>query len=251
MTIEEAGNYYLDAVCPVNALQESYGKAIDKFNKNTASNSIRPVARYAGRIAKADRDQADALKNPLLPWPSEVKDDVAKVASSALADIASMQAAGSATTLSDFNDAFTGRANADTGAQAVRSDLHLGTNTTTSCYGHPGYLKKKVKAKSRAKLFEAKKVIGTYPSGYPKIVEASSLPSFAQPSLAGAKAAVEVADGVYIAAKDGRTEQQVLDSGIVVGLCSAVTRYEKFQATALHLPGTCFTKTLVTPKPKL
>ena len=251
MTIAAAGDYYLDAVCPENALIDKSNVAIKTFNKNPSGNSILPLAKIAAKIAKADRTQADALKNPTLPWPVSAADDVKKVASYNLAELGYYQAAEEATTLSDYNSALTGLPTKDSGAQAVRDDLRLPTNTKTSCYGHPGYTDKKPKATpTTGTLTSADKVIGTYPTGYPKIVKVSTLPGYLKAQFAGDTQAIAVASGVYIGAKPGLAEQQVLDSQTITGLCADVKAYTKSFTNGAQYPGTCFTKVMVTPAPK-
>lgn len=250
MTMAEAADYYLDAVCPQNALITQYNDSIDTYNENPAGNSVLPVAELAGKIGKENRAQADALRNPPLPWPDIAADDIKKVASFNLTQVGPFQEAGKAKTITELDDAFVGATRKDSGAQAVRADLRLPTNTTASCYGHPGFEDKKPKTPSTTGPLTEGKVYGTYPAGFPKIVTVSSLPAYLRTHLAGTTQAVAVASGVYIGAKPGLTEQQVLDTQNIVGLCSDVTAYTKSFTEGAQYPGTCFTKVMVTPSPK-
>lgn len=96
----------------------------------------------------------------------------------------------------------------------------------------------------------ASKVIGTYPTGYPKVVDVNGLASYLKTQFGSDAQAVEVAPGVYIGAKPGLTEQQVLDTQTLAGLCADVKSYEKSFAGGAQYPGVCYTKRMVTPTPK-
>jgi phage tail tape-measure protein len=90
MTIEEAGEYYLDWVCQSNA-------AADRFDKLTRGKLYRDLVQRkyrdaALRAARAQRETAQALDSPPAPWPDEVAKPISGVVQSLLDDVSTYRA---------------------------------------------------------------------------------------------------------------------------------------------------------------
>jgi hypothetical protein len=89
MSIERAGRYYLDTVCPANRSEDKF-EAKHQGTKNPAKWKTTYYKNYKGKVLKRTRRAAPAayngaykaarrLANPPAPWPAGIADRVQRV----------------------------------------------------------------------------------------------------------------------------------------------------------------------------
>jgi hypothetical protein len=129
MTIEQAGEYYLDWVCWSNKSLNRFGDATnDKSNSELLKDSLKSTIR---RTAKVQRETALALDAPLQEWPDVVAKPVGGVVDSLLIDVSSLNSLADARNATDV--AFARQDLAKSGnASAQKVRLRLGLPSADS-----------------------------------------------------------------------------------------------------------------------
>lgn len=124
MTVEQAGNYYLDWICWSNRSSEWIGKAArGKSNSQLLSDSFKAKAR---RAAKIRRDTALALDAPPQAWPDDVAKPISGVVDGLLSEVSGLNQLVDAKTSTDVAYAWRDYAKGNnTSAQKVRLRLGL------------------------------------------------------------------------------------------------------------------------------
>jgi hypothetical protein len=138
MTVEEAGNYYLDWICWSNAWRARYGRAVGQGSTLGAWTS-RKAHSAARTSSKVQRLVAQALDSPPAPWPDNVAEPISKVVNGLLGNVSEYADLASAKTTSDIL-AVTNRWAKQTNksAQLVRLRLGLPAANTAAKSGCKG-----------------------------------------------------------------------------------------------------------------
>ncbi|MGW8431260.1 hypothetical protein ACWGJ9_09050 [Curtobacterium citreum] len=126
MSKEEAGKYYLSAVCPANNVGTEY-----KAAESGDFAALQDVARKSIDIEKAS---AAKLEDDSVSWPKEVnEDDIQAIADSYYGSVAGMQAVVNAKSIDDADFSFLNSEKGQAEAQRVRAKLGLSSDGEGSC----------------------------------------------------------------------------------------------------------------------
>lgn len=128
MSLEDAGQHYLSAVCPANTALDSIGPALD-------GDDLDAVHQSTSAYGEAARSAAKLLTDSSTKWPDEVDpEDLEAVADSYLADLAVINQYTEAQSIEEARSVFwPGDDAGSTAAQAIRLALDLPSDTTASC----------------------------------------------------------------------------------------------------------------------
>lgn len=137
LSIEEAANAYLDAVCPSNAANNQYKAAGVVLTDAGPDGDIAPLKAAAVTLRDAEQASAVALLDPAVVWPEVVRADVATIGNSYFADIAGLNGIAAATSIDQMNAVTFNAASDEVKAAAprVRTNLGLALDTDASCAG--------------------------------------------------------------------------------------------------------------------
>jgi hypothetical protein len=133
MTVVEAGEMYLQAVCPGN-------NATDKFfaDINVETPDIAILKADAVSLVDAFTRGTEILDEETILWPEDIADSITTIADADYASIGWAQSMVNAETLDDFIG-FTytqpGTPESATAAQKIRARLDLTSDTKASCVG--------------------------------------------------------------------------------------------------------------------
>lgn len=136
MSIEEAGEYYLDTVCPPNALQDPYTAAYNVV-ANAPDSDIAPAVAAAAALRDGTRVAAERLIDPMVLWPESVAEDAVIISNAYFARIAEYNAAADAKTFDELMGVVYTAEAPDVAAAAprIRAKLGLSADTVASCAG--------------------------------------------------------------------------------------------------------------------
>lgn len=131
MSNEEAGQYYLAAICPSN-LQSA---------KTTTVVQVKPLDLPAAKaeaaaLRDAYRVAIQKLSDEKVLWPEVVKSDVATLAESLYGDLSGAGNVANQTTVANFIEAWNGWESSPAGAataQKIRLKLGISADTSSSC----------------------------------------------------------------------------------------------------------------------
>lgn len=88
MSVEQAGSYYLSAVCPVNAADHKFDYAMFRGRDSVTLRQMRNRLAATKRAARADSNAhytfARTLTNPPAAWPANVQPPVATLTTKSL-----------------------------------------------------------------------------------------------------------------------------------------------------------------------
>lgn len=127
MSKEEAGKYYLSAVCPANNVGTEWNKAAESGDFA----ALQDVARKSIDIEKAS---AAKLEDDSVSWPKEVnEDDIQAIADSYYGSVAGMQAVVNAKSIDEADFSFLNSEKGQAEAQRVRAKLGLSSDGEGSC----------------------------------------------------------------------------------------------------------------------
>lgn len=136
MSTSEAADYYLDTVCPANAGQDAYNKALAAYNAATTKD-YSLITNAADKNAALDLTAAKRFDDAKVLWPDGIKADVDSIRDSYFSDVSSFQALAATKTLADGNAVVFDSGTADAGAaQRIRSRLDISSDPISSCKGH-------------------------------------------------------------------------------------------------------------------
>lgn len=129
MSLDEAGTYYLGAVCPANKAQSANNAAF-------AAQDLAAIQSIAAAARDAYRAQAAAFTKPDAKWPSVVSAADLKLLTDAdFAIIAMYESMSTAATLDAANAISNGYIDNGAGAaaQRIRLALNLSADTSVGC----------------------------------------------------------------------------------------------------------------------
>ena len=127
MSVEEAGQYYLDTVCPTNGVGEALGAAYQAGDL-AAFTAAAGVARDAYKEAAARFGDADVV------WPDSVAGNIAVVRDATIALATSYESLSQVASLEDADAvAFPDSADASAASQVIRTALDLSSDPAVSC----------------------------------------------------------------------------------------------------------------------
>ena len=134
MSTPEAATYYLDTVCPSNALVNAANAAVNSFDAGTGD--IASV--NATSAAARDSSQAAALRldDASVKWPENVAPDIPVIRDAYFSQAASYGQWAQATDANALNaTAWADQTAASQASQRVRARLSLPADTVASCAG--------------------------------------------------------------------------------------------------------------------
>ncbi len=140
LSVEEAGERYLNLVCPVNqgieALNAAFTAGEEEFLNGGAPDPAPAKAAAAGRI-ETTRIGLEHLDDEYFTWPDGVADQIAHIRSSYISELATLNAISNA---ASFEDAYYASWAAATpeqqgAGQEIRYQLGLEVDTVASCAG--------------------------------------------------------------------------------------------------------------------
>ena len=127
MSVAEAGQYYLDTVCPTNSVGEALGTAYQAGDLE-AFTAAAAAARDAYKEAGVRFGDADVV------WPDSVAGNIVVLRDASIALAASYESLSQVTSLEEANAiAFPDSADASAASQAIRADLELSSDPAVSC----------------------------------------------------------------------------------------------------------------------
>jgi hypothetical protein len=137
MTTAQAGEYYLDVICPNNAAATLYGDTYDALIAAGGGDSA-PTIAAAAAMRDSTQVTAERLIDPTVIWPETVAEDVVIVSKSLSTALREYTAAAAATSYEELIDV---PATIETEAVAaaaprIRATLGLPADYDASCIGH-------------------------------------------------------------------------------------------------------------------
>jgi hypothetical protein len=141
LTVEEAGNRYLDIVCGPNIAGEALYAALTAGEPEfVAGGAPDPAAVKAAAAARAaaSRLAVAQIDDTYFVWPEKVAPQLALVRAVFIGDVATYQSVSSAATFSDAYYAPPTEQNPEQQAagQEIRYQLDISADTVGSCAGH-------------------------------------------------------------------------------------------------------------------
>lgn len=141
LSVEEAGERYLDIVCPTNAgiaeLTAAFDAGEQEFLDGGAPDPA-AVKQSATNRVNSTRSAIEHLDDSYFTWPDAVAAQLPHVRSSFMSEVGTLSAMSNAAT---FEEAYYATwaprtAEQDTAAQEIRYQLGLPADTVASCSGH-------------------------------------------------------------------------------------------------------------------
>jgi hypothetical protein len=132
MTVEEAGDYYLDAVCPVNALIDPYD-AEEEAVWNRGGGDLTQLKALATEIKDTMQASAAMLSNPEVLWPSGLAEDASLIADNYYGGMSYYNQVLAAEDFSDLQAAIYPEDASASAGPKIRSVLGLSTDPIASC----------------------------------------------------------------------------------------------------------------------
>ncbi|WP_394553368.1 hypothetical protein ACDF64_03185 [Agromyces sp. MMS24-JH15] len=140
LTIEEAGDRYLDIVCPsnaaVNALTAAFTATEGSFLNGEAAD-LAPVKAAAQVRMESTSVEIDLIEDESVIWPEEVTAHLTTLRDYSVAELATIS---SIVNAADYEEAYYAAwpdgTNVAPAAQEIRRALELSPDTAASCVGH-------------------------------------------------------------------------------------------------------------------
>ncbi len=135
LTVSQAGNAYLDAVCPVNAAWDQADAELEKLRLRLAQGAAKPDALAAAleEVAAESAAAAKRLDPSRTTWPGGAQDAVAEVRTTLVADRAQAQklAALEAEEMAEYR--WKGADDTAAAAESARASLDLPSDSDAAC----------------------------------------------------------------------------------------------------------------------
>jgi hypothetical protein len=137
MTVEEAGEYYLDAVCPPNALLVPLTTAEDKLYEANGGD-LAELKGIATELRDRMQEAALELSDPMVIWPEQAADSAALIADNYYSEISGYNTMLAAQSFEDLTEIVwpAQPAGGDAAGPKIRSVLGISVDPVESCKGH-------------------------------------------------------------------------------------------------------------------
>ena len=140
LSIDAAGERYLQIICPNNAAGEALNQAFlageDEFMNGGAPD---PAAVKAAGVAALDvgRATAEFLDDEYYIWPEDVAEHIATIRTITITDLSYLSEVANATTFEQaYYATYVNDGSGATASQTIRFELGLDPDTTASCIGY-------------------------------------------------------------------------------------------------------------------
>lgn len=141
LTVEEAGERYLNIVCPNNfgldAIEAAFKAGEEEYRNGGAPDPAAVIA-AAATLAELNRAAVEHFDDEYFIWPSKVTAQIPHMRANYMGELTTNQAVATSAT---YEDAYNvplpaGTPEIDTAGQEIRYQLGLPSDTVTSCVGH-------------------------------------------------------------------------------------------------------------------
>lgn len=142
MSLEEAGTYYLQHICPANEEADRYNDvlfaAVDTLNAG-GTPELAPLTKAAAESRDTSREVADAFSEEEVLWPSEVQEDIQALMDFQYEEMAFLSNMAQARDVEqyflivDAYEQMTVESDGPAAAQKIRAKLDLSSDAIKSC----------------------------------------------------------------------------------------------------------------------
>jgi hypothetical protein len=147
MSLEEAGAYYLQHICPANEGADRYNDvlfaAVDTLNAG-GTPDLAPLTKVAAESRDTNRDVADAFSDEEVLWPSVVQEDIQTLVDFQYEEMAFLSNMAQARDVEqyflivDAYEQMTVESDGPAAAQKIRAKLDLSADAVKSCENYTG-----------------------------------------------------------------------------------------------------------------